>query len=97
VQPSQQQGRRIPDFNLDRALVIRIFLVSAFLPEVTQQIHSLRASGVMSSHTAFADGAEARALRKSCGSECTAPADDFGILLFYQMNYAICYDVDLYD
>jgi hypothetical protein len=53
---------------------MRIFLVSSFLPDVTQHIHSLRASGVMSSHTASAVGFEMRAFRKSAGSSCTTPA-----------------------
>jgi hypothetical protein len=35
-------------------MVMRRFRVSSFFAEVTQQIHSLRANGVMSSHTPFA-------------------------------------------
>jgi hypothetical protein len=49
-----------------------MFLVSAFLPDVTQQIHSLRASGVVASQVAFDAGEEARAFRKSSGSLCGA-------------------------
>ncbi len=49
---------------------MRMLLVSTFFPEVTQQIHSLRASGVISSHTARALGIEATAFRKSAGSLC---------------------------
>ena len=49
---------------------MRIVLVSAFLPEVTQQIHSLRESGVISSHTASAFGEESRAFCKSAGTLC---------------------------
>jgi hypothetical protein len=37
-----------------------------FLPEITQQIHSLRANGVMSSHTACAFGTEAIAFSQIC-------------------------------
>ncbi len=33
---------------------MRRFLVSSFFADVTQQIHSLRASGVISAHTSFA-------------------------------------------
>jgi len=41
----------MPLFILDMAFSIRICRVSAFLPLVTQQIHSLRAKGVMSSQS----------------------------------------------
>jgi len=51
------------------------FLVSGFLTEITQQIHSLRASGVMSSHAARAAESEVRALRKSGGTLCRAPPE----------------------
>src|SRR5579863_8532769 len=50
-------------------------LVSGFLTEITQQIHSLRASGVISSHFARAAGSEMRTFRKSAGKLCTAPAE----------------------
>jgi hypothetical protein len=50
-------------------------LVSGFLTEITQQIHSLRASGVISSHFARAAGSEMRTFRKSAGTLCTAPAE----------------------
>src|ERR1700686_1319525 len=49
--------------------------VSGFLTEITQQIHSLRASGVISSHFARAAGSEMRIFRKSAGTPCTAPAE----------------------
>jgi hypothetical protein len=51
------------------------FLVSGFLTEITQQIHSLRASGVISSHFARAARSEMRTFRKSAGKLCTAPAE----------------------
>lgn len=70
-QPDQQQGRRIPPFILERAFSIRIFLVSAFLPDVTQQIHSLRASGVISLHAVLVVRLEAIAFCRSGGSLCT--------------------------
>lgn len=53
-QPAQQQGRLIPLRILSKPTAMRRSLVSASLAEVTQQIHSLRASGVMSSQTALA-------------------------------------------
>ena len=70
-QPAKQQGRRMPPLSFERALAIRIFLVSAFLPDVTQQTHSFLASGVMSSHIVCAGFEETRALRKSAGSLCS--------------------------
>src|SRR5579859_5955068 len=60
-------------------------LVSSFLTEITQQIHSLRASRVMSSHFASAAASETRAFRKSAGTVCTTPWEigfifrDFGL------------------
>ena len=51
---------------------MRIPLVSSFLPDITQQIHSLRARGVMSAHAAFALGVAVRAFRKSAGTLCIA-------------------------
>ena len=73
VQPAQQQGLRIPPLSFESAFLMRIPLVSAFLPEITQQIHSLRASGVMSSHTARALGVAVIAFRRSAGIVCTVP------------------------
>lgn len=68
VQPAQQQGLRIPPDIFDIALVIRILRVSASFPDVTQQIHSLRASGVISCQSASTfDDAEIACL-KSAGS-----------------------------
>lgn len=46
--------------------------VSGFFTEITQQIHSLRASGVISSHFARAAGSEMRTFRKSAGTGCSA-------------------------
>lgn len=63
----------MPPCSLDIAFVIRIGRVSAFLPEVTQHIHSLRAKGVISCHNASAALLEAIALRKSAGNWCTVP------------------------
>jgi hypothetical protein len=54
-------------------------LVSSSLADVTQQIHSLRASGVMSAHTPAATGSDAIALRKSAGNLCTGPGRAFFI------------------
>ncbi len=65
---------------------MRIFLVSALLPDVTQQIHSLRAKGVMSSHNVRTAGIEIIAFRKSSGILCTVPEASVFLLirLLYQ-------------
>lgn len=65
---------------------IRRLLVSGFFASRTQQIHSLRASGVMSSHAARAVGEEARVFRKSAGTLCTTPSTIpfLGMKLLYQ-------------
>ena len=60
-------------------------LVSGFLTEITQQIHSLRASGVISSHFARAAGSEMRTSRKSAGTPCTAP----GEIAFFAMDFIL--------
>jgi hypothetical protein len=48
-------------------------LVSGFLTDVTQQIHSLRASGVRSFQASRTPDEEAIAFRKSVGTVCTTP------------------------
>ena len=63
----------MPPESFESAFLMRMPRVSAFLPEVTQQIHSLRASGVTSSHVARAAGAPASAFFKSAGSLCADP------------------------
>lgn len=57
-----------------RASSRRRCLVSAFLAEVIQQIHSLRASGVMSFHSARVAVSAASMPRKSAGTGCSAEA-----------------------
>ena len=65
-------------------------LVSGFFTEVTQQIHSLRASGVISSHFSRAAESEIRTLRKSAGTACTAPGETaFLPMDFILHGYAI--------
>jgi hypothetical protein len=70
-QPAQQQGRRMPLRILSRPTATRRHLVSSFFADVTQQIHSLRASGVMSAHTLITIGSDAIAFRRSAGILCT--------------------------
>jgi hypothetical protein len=60
-------------------------LVSGFLTEIIQQIHSLRASGVISSHFARATGSEMRTFCKSTGTLCTAP----GEIAFLVMDFIV--------
>ena len=77
----------MPPFIFESAFSIRMTLVSAFAPEVTQQIHSLRASGVMSSQSAKTFGAEIIALRKSGGIVCTTPFPVESALVVIQIFY----------
>src|SRR3989338_5751564 len=71
--PAQQQGRRMPSRSSSHVLLIRRILVSVFFADITQQINSLRASGVMSSHNTRTDESAARAFRKSAGMLCATP------------------------
>jgi hypothetical protein len=56
------------------------------LAEITQQIHSFRASGVKSFQAARVVASESRALRKSNGVLCTGP----GLLSF--LSIMLCRD-----
>ena len=47
---------------------MRCFRVSSFLADVTQQIHSFRASGVIAAQRLFAAASDSMARRKSDGS-----------------------------
>ncbi len=71
----QQHGRRFPALSSVLSLSIRRCLVSAFLASSTQQIHSLRARGVMSSHKSSAARSSTSTLAKSSGRLCTTPAE----------------------
>src|SRR3989344_2946729 len=73
MQPAQQQGLRFPSISSSLVLSILWRRVSCFLADRIQQIHSLRASGVISSHTVRAVGEEVRTFRKSVGIVCTTP------------------------
>ena len=86
IHPAQQQGRRIPLLSFESVFFIRILLVSDFLADSIQHIHSLRASGVISSHMALANGIDVSAIRKSSGTLCIVPvAISFLVIrLFYQ-------------
>src|SRR5579862_3373049 len=77
MHPGQQQGRRFPSLRLEQHHPIRRLLVSAFLADSIQQIHSLRASGVMASQVANAGGFALSVLFKSAGISCTTPLEIF--------------------
>jgi hypothetical protein len=71
--PAQQHGLRLPAARVSQAQRTRLSRVSAFFADVTQQIYSLRASGVISSHVANAAREKPSALRKSAGVLWTVP------------------------
>jgi len=69
---------------LEQPHSIRRLLVSAFFADSIQQIHSFRASGVMSSQVANAVASEISAFSKSAGNSCTTPLEIrfFGIAIW---------------
>ena len=73
LHPGQQQGRRIPSSSSSLVRRMRRSLVICCLASSTQQMNSLRASGVMSFQAASATGLATSALRRSAGSSCTTP------------------------
>src|SRR5262249_12704351 len=77
TQPGQQQGRRIPPISLSIPTSMRRLRVSACLADSTQQIHSLRESGVSPSQTSRAFGAALKASCRSAGISCTTPPASF--------------------
>ena len=78
-QPGQQHGRRFPASRSLTERWIRRLRVVSCLAEMTQQIHSFRASGVRSCQAARAAAPELRAARISPGSLCTGP----GLVSFF--------------
>ena len=66
--PAQQHGRRMPLRILSRPTSILRLRVSSCLAEVTQQIHSFLASGVISFQSAKTCFSESSAFFKSAGS-----------------------------
>ena len=84
-QPAQQHGLLIPPRSFDSPTVIRRVRVSACFAEETQQIHSLRARGVISSQVAKALESATRAFLKSAGILCTGAVEVFlmGMGLLY--------------
>ena len=88
MHPAQQHGRRSPFRSLSCMIFIRCSLVSSFFADMTQHIHSLRASGVISSHTARAIVEDTIAFLKSIGTLCTTPEEILflTIVTLYQNN-----------
>ena len=66
--PGQQHGLRMPPCILSIPTLIRRSRVASCFAEVAQQIHSFRASGVMSRHRLWALAFDSMAFRKSAGS-----------------------------
>ena len=75
MQPIQQHGLRMPSLSSVRTRSTCCCLVSGFFTEMVQHIHSLRASGVRSSHAASASASAARVVRKSSGKSWTTPPE----------------------
>src|SRR5438552_7142648 len=75
MQLSQQHGRRFPSSSSDCNRWMCWLLVSAFFGQSTQQIHSLRARGVRSSHAARTLWLAIRTRLKSTGTVCTTPPE----------------------
>lgn len=62
-------------------------LVAGCFTEIAQQIHSLRARGVRSSHAASASASEARVVRKSSGNSWTTPPEISLLVLVIRLSY----------
>mgnify|MGYP003554831982 CR=1 FL=1 len=72
-QPGQQHGLRLPRSKSSRSRSICSARVSGFFTIVTQQIHSLRASGVSPFHRSCNFDSPKSTFRKSLGIVCTTP------------------------
>ncbi len=81
MHPAQQHGLRFPFASSSDVLLILCSRVSSFLADVTQQIHSLRASGVMSCHASFIAREEESAFSRSFGRVCMVPVESFFITI----------------
>src|SRR6202140_212524 len=70
-------GASFSSLRFEQPHSIRRLLVSAFLADSIQHIHSLRARGVISSHAVNACGSDVSAFLKSAGSSCPPPLEIF--------------------
>lgn len=86
-QPGQQHGLRMPSMSSEHTRSTCCFLVSGFFTEMVQQIHSLRASGVMSSHAACAAGEARSTFLRSAGNVWTVPLES---AFFAMRNFMMC-------
>src|SRR5207248_2277219 len=77
----------MPSLSSARTLSTCCLLVSGFLTEIAQHIHSLRARGVRSSHEALASASEARVFRKSSGNSWTTPPDISLLVIVISLYY----------
>ncbi len=82
MHPGQQQGRRFPSAISVYVRLMRCALVSGFLASSIQQINSLRAKGVISSHAASDAGRATSFSRKSEGILCTTPPEILFIVIY---------------
>jgi hypothetical protein len=73
LHPGQQHGRRCPSSSSSSVLRMRRLRVVSCFASSTQQMNSLRASGVMSIQAASAVEFAISACRRSSGSLCTTP------------------------
>src|SRR5581483_1908742 len=87
MQPIQQHGRRTPSLSSARTRSTCCRLVSAFLTEMVQQIHSLRASGVSASQAASASVSDVRVSRKSSGTSWTTPPEIACLVILVVCSY----------
>src|SRR5260370_38337624 len=77
----------MPSLSSVRPLSTCCLLVSGFLTEIAQHIHSLRARGVRSSHEALASASEARVFRKSSGNSWTTPPEISFLVIVIRLSY----------
>ena len=74
---SSNTAGALPSISSEHTLRTWSFRVSEFLTEMIQQIHSLRASGLMSFHAASAFEDVTSAFLTSAGKACTVPKETF--------------------
>ena len=86
MQPIQQHGRRLPSCNSVTVRSTWFLRVAACLTVTVQQIHSLRASGVILFHAASALGLAANALSRSEGILCVVPPGIPFIAIIYILH-----------
>jgi hypothetical protein len=77
----------MPSLSSVRTLSTCCLLVAGFFTEIAQQIHSLRARGVRSSHEARASASEARVFRKSSGNAWTTPPEIAFLVIVIRLSY----------